>query len=133
VAGTAVYRAWRAEKAAASRLGAAGIVAVAVVGWTRLVQGTPPSGWLAMPASAVACSAVYVVVGMLVLALAAAYQVRGILRAPGPPSGPAEREHPEPQAEPPRPRHPITTSPGRSGSGHPTAGRPSSGSPSHLS
>ena len=53
----------------------AGIVAVAVIGWPRLAQGTPASGWLAMPAAAVACSAVYVVIGMLVLALAAGYQL----------------------------------------------------------
>jgi alpha-1,2-mannosyltransferase len=93
VAGTAVYRAWRAGKAAASRLGAAGIAAVAVIGWTRLAQGTPASGWLAMPAAAVACSAVYVVIGVLVLALAAGYQLRGIPRVPGQSSGrPASRQ-----------------------------------------
>jgi len=106
VAGTAVYRAGRAGKAAASRLGAAGIAAVAVIGWTRLVQATPASGWLAMPAAAVACSAVYVVIGVLVLALAAGYQLRGIPRAPSQPSGPAEREHPEPLDEPSTVDHP---------------------------
>ena len=42
VAGTAVYRAWRAGKTAVFRLGAAGIAAVAVIGWTRLAQGIPP-------------------------------------------------------------------------------------------
>ena len=108
VAGTAVYRAWRAGKAAASRLGAAGIAAVAVIGWTRLAQGTPASGWLAMPAAAVACSAVYVLIGVLVIALAAGYQLRGIRRVPGQPSAPAEREHPTPLDEPP-PRHPGST------------------------
>ena len=82
VAATAVYRARRAGKTAASRLGAAGIAAVAVVGWTRLAQATPASGWLAMPAAAVACSAVYVLIGVLVLALAAGYQLRGFSRVP---------------------------------------------------
>jgi alpha-1,2-mannosyltransferase len=109
VAGTAAYRAGRAGKAAASRLGAAGIAAVAVIGWTRLAQATPASGWLTMPAAAVACSAVYVVSGVLVLALAAGYQLRGIPRAPSQPSGPAEREHPQPLDEPSRPRHPRST------------------------
>ena len=109
VAGTAVYRAGRAGKAAASRLGAAGIAAVAVIGWTRLAQATPASGWLTMPAAAVACSAVYVVIGVLVLALAAGYQLRGIPRVPSQPSGPAEREHPKPLDEPSRPRHPRST------------------------
>ena len=93
MAGTAVCRAWRAGKPASSRLGAAGIAAVAVIGWTRLAQGTPASGWLAMPPAAVACSAVYVLIGMLVLALAAGYQLRGIRRVPGQPSGPAEHEY----------------------------------------
>jgi len=55
-----------------------------------------------MPAAAVACSAVYVVSGVLVLALAAGYQLRGIPRVPGQPSGPAEREHPQPLDELPR-------------------------------
>jgi alpha-1,2-mannosyltransferase len=109
VAGTAVYRAWRARKATASRLGAAGIAAVAVIGWTRLAQGTPASGWLTMPAAAVACSAVYVVIGVLALALAAGYQLRGIRRVPSQPSGPAEREHPKPLDEPSRPGHPRST------------------------
>jgi alpha-1,2-mannosyltransferase len=109
VAGTAVHRAWRAGKVAASRLGAAGIAAVAVIGWTRLAQATPPSGWLAMPAAAVACSAVYVLIGLLVLALAAGYQLRGILRVPGRPSGSAEREHSKPLDESSRPRHPRST------------------------
>ena len=76
VAGTAVSGARRAGKTAASRLGAAGIAAVAVIGWTRLAQATPASGWLAMPAAAVACSAVYVLIGVLTLALAAWYRLR---------------------------------------------------------
>jgi alpha-1,2-mannosyltransferase len=109
VAGTVVYRAGRAGKAAASRLGAAGIAAVAVIGWTRLAQATPASGWLAMPAAAVVCSAVYVIIGVLVLALAAGYQLRVIPRVPSQPSGPAEREHPKPLDEPPRPGHPRST------------------------
>jgi hypothetical protein len=59
-----------------------------------------------MPAAAVACSAVYVVIGMLVLALAAGYQLRGIRGVPGQPSGPAEHEHPEPLDEPSGPATP---------------------------
>jgi alpha-1,2-mannosyltransferase len=73
VAGTAVSSARQAGNTAASRLGAAGIAAVAVIGWIRLAQATPASGWLTMPAPAVACSAVYVIIGLLALALAAWY------------------------------------------------------------
>jgi hypothetical protein len=69
----------------ASRLGAAGIAAVVVIGWIRLAQATPASGWLAMPAAAVACSAVYVLIGVLILALAAGHRLRALLKAPGPP------------------------------------------------
>jgi len=75
VAGTAVSSARRAGKTAAYRLGAAGIAAVAVIGWIRLAQATPASGWLAMPAPALACSAVYVTIGLLTLALAAWYHL----------------------------------------------------------
>ncbi len=120
VAGTAVYRAWRAGKTAAARLGAAAIAAVAVIGWTRLAQATPASGWLAMPAAAVACSAVYVLTGVLVLVLAAGYQLRGIPAMPGQPPGPAGH---------------TTTRPSGSGpqqAGVPPAGRaPPSRPPSH--
>jgi alpha-1,2-mannosyltransferase len=76
VAGTAVSGAWRAGKTAAARLGAAAIAAVAVIGWTRLAQATPASGWLAMSAPALACSAVYVLIGVLTLALVAWYRLR---------------------------------------------------------
>ncbi len=76
VAGTAVSGARRAGKTAAARLGAAGIAAVAVTGWTRLAQATPASGWLAMSAPALACSAVYVLIGVLTLALVAWYRLR---------------------------------------------------------
>lgn len=64
VAGTAVNAARRAGKTAAARLGAAGIAAVAVTGWTRLAQATPAPDWLAIPA--LACSAVYVLAGLLI-------------------------------------------------------------------
>jgi hypothetical protein len=120
----AVYRAWRAGKTGASRLGAAGIAAVAVIGWTRLAQGTPASGWLAMPAAAVACSAVYVVIGVLVLALAAGYQLRGIRRVPGQPSGPAGHEHPEPLDEPSGPATPDRPDLRASSAGGPAFPRP---------
>ena len=86
VAGTAVRGAWRAGKTAAARLGAAGIAAVAVIGWTRLAQATPASGWLAMSTPALACSAVYVLIGVLTLALAAWSRLRVTLRALRPPS-----------------------------------------------
>ncbi len=76
VAGRAVSAARRAGKTAAARLGAAGIAAVAVAGWIRLAQATPASGWLAMPAPAQACSAIYVLAGLLTLALAAWYRLR---------------------------------------------------------
>jgi alpha-1,2-mannosyltransferase len=75
VAGTAVSGARRAEKTTTYRLGAAGIAAVAVIGWIRLAQATPASGWLTMPAPALACSAVYVIIGLLTLALAAWYHL----------------------------------------------------------
>ena len=89
VAGTAVNRARRAGKTAAGRLGTAGIAAVAVIGWTRLAQATPASGWLAMSAPALACSAVYVLIGLLTLALAAWYRLRATPQVPPPgPTGP---------------------------------------------
>jgi alpha-1,2-mannosyltransferase len=83
VAGTAVSGAWRAGKTAAACLGAAAISAVAVIGWTRLAQATPASGWLAMSALALACSAVYVLIGVLTLALAAWYRLRHLQGAAG--------------------------------------------------
>ena len=86
VAATAVSGARRAGKTAAARLGAAGIAAVAVIGWTRLAQATPASGWLAMPAPALACSAVYILIGVLTLALATWYRLRVTLRVLRPPS-----------------------------------------------
>ena len=85
VAGTAVSGARRAGKTAAARLGAAGIAAVAVTGWTRLAQATPASGWLAMSAPALVCSAVYVLIGVLTLALAASYRLRVTLWVLRPP------------------------------------------------
>jgi alpha-1,2-mannosyltransferase len=86
IAGTAVSDARRAGKTAAARLGAAGIAAVAVTGWIRLAQATPASGWLAMPAPALACSAVYVLIGVLALALAAWHRLRDLRSAPDGPS-----------------------------------------------
>jgi alpha-1,2-mannosyltransferase len=75
VAGMAVSGARRAGQTAAYRFGAAGIAAVAVIGWIRLAQATPASGWLAMPVPALACSAVYVIIGLLTLTLAAWYHL----------------------------------------------------------
>lgn len=88
VAGTAVSGARRAGNTAAARLGAAGIAAVAVTGWTRLAQATPASGWLAMPAPALLCSAVYVLIGVLALALAAWYRLRDLRTVPDEPADP---------------------------------------------
>ena len=85
VAGTAVGDARRAGKTAVARLGAAGITAVAVIGWTRLAQATPAAGWLAMSAPTLACSAVYVLIGVLALALAAWYRLRVTPRVLRPP------------------------------------------------
>jgi alpha-1,2-mannosyltransferase len=76
VAGTVVGDAWRAGKAT-GRLGAAGIAAVALIGWIRLAQDTARAGWLAMSVPALICSAVYVIIGVLVLALAAGHQLGG--------------------------------------------------------
>jgi alpha-1,2-mannosyltransferase len=75
VAGMAVSGARRAGQTAAYRFGAAGIAAVAVIGWIRLAQATPASGWLAMPVPALACSAVYVIIGLLTLSLAVWYHL----------------------------------------------------------
>jgi alpha-1,2-mannosyltransferase len=85
IAGRAVGAARQAGKTKAVRLGAAGIAAVAVTGWIRLAQATPASGWLAMPAAALACSAIYVLAGMLTLVLAAWYRLRVTRRPPRPP------------------------------------------------
>jgi alpha-1,2-mannosyltransferase len=76
VAGLAVRRAYRAGHAVAAVLGAAAITAIAVIGWTELAGQTPRSGWLALPAGALARSVCYVLIGLVVLALAAGDRLR---------------------------------------------------------
>lgn len=48
-----------------------------------MAEATPASGWLAISVPALACSAVYVLIGVLTLALAAWSRLRATLRIPG--------------------------------------------------
>jgi alpha-1,2-mannosyltransferase len=80
VAGLAAGRAYRAGNVAAAGLGAAAITAIAVIGWAELAGDTPRSGWLALPAGALACSVSYVLIGLGVLALAAGGRLREPVR-----------------------------------------------------
>jgi alpha-1,2-mannosyltransferase len=77
LAGLATYRAYQTGDTTRTFLGIAGILAIAIIGWTRIGRRVPGSGWLRLPAFALASSTVYVVLGLLVLALAAAYRPRG--------------------------------------------------------
>ena len=78
VASLAAWRARRAGNAVAAGLGAVAITAVAVIGWAQAAGDTPRSGWLTLPAAALARSVAYVLIGLGVLALAAL----GLLRKP---------------------------------------------------
>jgi alpha-1,2-mannosyltransferase len=83
VAGLAVYRAYRAGNMAAAGLGHAGIIGVAVIGWDRLARNLPGANWLDLSTKALMHSVAYVLIGLLVLALAAGYRllparIRGI-------------------------------------------------------
>ncbi len=83
VAGLAVYRAYRAGNMAAAGLGHAGIMGVAVIGWDRLARNLPGANWLDLSTKALMHSVAYVLIGLLVLALAAGYRllparIRGI-------------------------------------------------------
>jgi alpha-1,2-mannosyltransferase len=85
VAGLAVYRAYRAGNMAAAGLGHAGIMGVAVIGWDSLARNLPGANWLGLSAKVLVHSVAYVLIGLLLLAVAAAYQLRGW---PGRPSAP---------------------------------------------
>jgi alpha-1,2-mannosyltransferase len=79
VAGLSADRAYRAGKVAAAVLVTAAIAAIAVIGWTQLAGDTPHSGWLALPAWALARSVSYVLVGLAVLVGVACNQLRSAL------------------------------------------------------
>jgi alpha-1,2-mannosyltransferase len=85
VAGLAVYRAYRAGNMAAAGLGYAGIMGVAAIGWDSLARNLPGANWLGLSAKVLVHSVAYVLIGLLLLAVAAAYQLRGW---PGRPSAP---------------------------------------------
>jgi alpha-1,2-mannosyltransferase len=70
VAGMAAWRAYRAGHVVPAGVGAAAIAGVAVVGWTRVARGVPATHWFAMSGPALARSAAYVCLGLLVLGLA---------------------------------------------------------------
>lgn len=72
VAGLAAWRAYRAGNVVAAMLGAVAITAVAVIGWAQVAGDTPRSGWLTLPAAPLLRSVAYVLMGLAVLALAAA-------------------------------------------------------------
>jgi alpha-1,2-mannosyltransferase len=76
VAGLAVYHAYRAGKMAAAGLGQAGIMAIAVIGWDRLARNVPGANWLDLSSKALVHSVAYVLIGLLVLVLAAGYWLR---------------------------------------------------------
>jgi alpha-1,2-mannosyltransferase len=77
IAGLAVYRAYRAGNMAAAGLGQAGIMAIAVIGWDRLARNVPGANWLGLSTKALVHSVAYVLIGLLVLVLAAGYRPRG--------------------------------------------------------
>lgn len=70
LAGVAAWRGYRTGNPAVAIVGAAGIAVIAIIGWTRVARDVPGSGWLGLPAPALADSTAYVVLGLLVLALA---------------------------------------------------------------
>ena len=77
IAGRAVYRAYRAGNMAAAGLGQAGIMAIAVIGWDRLARNVPGANWLSLSTKALVHSVAYVLIGLLVLVMAAGYRPRG--------------------------------------------------------
>jgi hypothetical protein len=77
VAGLAVYRAYRAGNMAVVGLGHAGIMGAAVIGWDRLARNLPGANWLGLSAKVLMHSVAYVLIGLLLLAVAAAYQLHG--------------------------------------------------------
>jgi alpha-1,2-mannosyltransferase len=85
VAGLTAARAYRAGNVATAVLVTAAITASAAIGWIELAGETPRSGWLALPAWALARSVCYVLIGLAVLVAGAWSQVRSALSraAPG--------------------------------------------------
>ena len=77
IAGLAVYRAYRAGNMAAAGLGQAGIMAIAVIGWDRLARNVPGANWLGLSTKALVHSVAYVLIGLLVLVMAAGCRLRG--------------------------------------------------------
>jgi alpha-1,2-mannosyltransferase len=76
----AALRAYRDGHVIVALAAVAGLLTIAVVGWTRLARNTTGANWLHLSAHAMAHSALYVLAGLLALALAAVY----LLRTPGP-------------------------------------------------
>ena len=70
LAGVAAWRGYRTGNMATAIAGAAAIAMIAIIGWARVARHVPGSGWLGLPAPALASSTVYVILGLLVLALA---------------------------------------------------------------
>jgi alpha-1,2-mannosyltransferase len=81
LAGVAAYRAYRDGHLATALAGAGGLLAIAVVGWTRLVRNTTGTNWLHLSAHALVHSAVYVVAALAALAVTAGYLVATAARA----------------------------------------------------
>ena len=75
----AAYRAYRDGHPTMALAAVAGLLAITVVGWTRLARNTTGADWLHLSAHALVHSALYVVAGLVALALAAIY----LLRTPG--------------------------------------------------
>jgi alpha-1,2-mannosyltransferase len=76
----AAYRAYRDGHVTMALAAVAGLLAIAVVGWTRLARNTTGADWLHLSGHAMAHSALYVAAGLVALSLAAVY----LLRTPGP-------------------------------------------------
>jgi alpha-1,2-mannosyltransferase len=76
----AALRAYRDGHVTLALAAVAGLLTIAIVGWTRLARNTTGADWLHLSAHAMAHSALYVLAGLLTLALAAVY----LLRTPGP-------------------------------------------------
>ncbi len=78
LAGVAAWRGHRTGNAVVTIAGAAGIAVVAIIGWARIARDVPASGWLDLPVSALADSIAYVVLGLIVLALATCHLLGGL-------------------------------------------------------
>lgn len=80
LAGVAVCRGFRCGQVRMAACGGAGLVAVLILGWLRLARGVTGSNWLGLSASSLASSAIYVVLGLGFLAVAAGYWLRSYRR-----------------------------------------------------